>query len=217
MQITFITANTQETLKNMLYSETIVQSNLFLFASDNQMKIDYGEELSGKTHVVEDITLFSKKTKSVVLFSAITSTNGHLRRSVVVAEGGRLLGVSDSTRSEEREIFAGANLCVYNGKQGKIGVIVSDDFYYPDRAQTLIDCGADYLFCLLPRFDLSDGAIIRAYGKCFSVPVVYGTDGVSMIANEKGELLFSSPNSPVRFEVEGKTEYKLVQMRKRGK
>ncbi len=215
MQITFVSAKTQLTLKNLLISESSAPSNIYIFASEAQTKIDYGEELAGKTRVFEDITLLSKKGNAVVLFSAVTSTKGHLRRSVAVADNGSLLGVTDMTYSVEKGISAGANLRVYETKQGKIGVLVADDFYFPDRAQTLADCGAEYLICLLPRFDGVDSAVVRAYGKCFSTPVIYCADGVSMIADEKGELLFSSPLSPVRFGVEPKAEYKLVQMRKR--
>ena len=150
-----------------------------------------------------------------MLYSALTNTQGHLRRSVAVADNGSLLGVSDMTYSDEKHISAGAHLRVYESRHGKLGVLVAGDLYFPNRAQALVDCGAEYLLCLSPSFEMVDSAIIRAYGKCFSLPVLYCADGVSMLADEKGELAFSSPLSPISFEMEAKREYKLVHMRKR--
>lgn len=213
MQITFVSANAQENLKKLLISEPSTPQSIYLFAS--QDTIDYGAELAGKTRVLEEVALLSKKQNAVASYLAITSTQGHLRRSVAVADNGRIVGVSDMTRSGEKEIAPGACLRVYDTSQGKLGVIVADDLYFPDIPQALADCGAEYLLCLTPRWSPIDSCIVRAYAKCFSLPVLYCAEDISLVSDEKGELAFSSPLSPVSFKIERKIKYKLVQMRKR--
>jgi predicted amidohydrolase len=213
MQITFVSDRTQETIKNLLALDNLPKTDLYLFGSSKTVSVDYAEELSGKTRLFEDIALLSKKQACVVAFLATTSTKGHLRKSVIMAEKGKLIGVSDMTRSLERSMSVGAYLQNYATGQGKIGVIVGEDLYFPNRAQALADCGADYLLCLTDKTDNSHTAIVQAYAKCFSLPVIYCADGKSGLANEKGELVFSSPSSPVAFSVQPRKEYKLAQMR----
>ena len=213
MKIGFVSENTLSAFKE---GERTEIAELILFGFNGIGEVSYEKELKGESGFFQDVALLSKKNKNVVACGCITNTRGHKRKSVVVAENGRLLGVSDMLHSIDGEWGSGANLRVYETKMGKIGVLVAEDLYFPEAVRSLVLCGSDFIFC---AFDESENALntsyIRAYAHAYGTPILLCGKEFCAIADPSGELAFSSPASPVSVRYDSKKEYHLVETRRR--
>ena len=78
------------------FAETITAAaDVVCFSFQALGKVSYERELKGETNLFEDVALLSKMQKNVVVCGCYTDARGIRRKSVVVAERGRILGVSD--------------------------------------------------------------------------------------------------------------------------
>ena len=187
-----------------------------MFGFNGLGEVSYEKELKGETGHFEKAAQLSKATGGIVVCGCVTNTLGHKRKSAVVAECGRLLGVADRLHSMEGDYACGATLSVYDTKIGKIGVLVGEDLYFPETLKALALCGSR---CILCPFDGAlrnlEKVYLRAYAHCFGVPIYICGKGYCALASPKGELAFSSPVSPVSFSYEGVGEYRLIETRRR--
>lgn len=181
-------------------------------------KVSYERELRGETSLFEDVALLSKVGKNVVLCGCFTDARGVLRKSVVVAERGRILGVSDMVnRLDGGEYRSGAGIKIYDTSAGKIGVVVGEDLYFPQVLQTLSVCGAEVAICVFEGLNESlEMTLVRAGAFLYGVPVCLCAYGYSCVADIGGKLAFATPTSPVYWDLERKQEYHLVETRQRG-
>jgi predicted amidohydrolase len=180
-------------------------------------EVSYERELKEETDYFERLALLSKTTNSVVICGCITDTKGFKRKSAVVAENGRLLGVSDMLNVVDGDGNSGAALKVYDTKAGKIGVVVGEDLYFPELLRTLAVCGCDIITCITDQPPRPvEGILLRAAAFSYGVPVCLCGKGYSLIADESGAQAFSSPKSPVEYSFENKRAYHLVETRVRG-
>lgn len=180
--------------------------------------VNYEKELRGETSVFEDIAIFSREEKNVVVCGCYTDTKGILRKSVVVADRGRILGVSDRVHSLDRDAYhCGAGIRIYNTQAGKIGVIVGEDLYFPQVLQTLSVCGAELVLCVFENpSDSLEITLAKAGAFYYGVPVCICASGYSVYADIDGKLRYASPQSPARFDFEKRQEFHLVETRQRG-
>lgn len=211
MQIEFLSG-----LPNEIQQKKGNAPELLLFPFMSSARVRYEQELKGETHYFENLALLSKKTNAVAICGYITDNHGHLRKSAVVAEKGKLLGISDTVHSMDSEVSVGASLRVYDTTKGRLGVVVAEDLHFPEVIQHLVSCGSDWIICLLSRMEHIHTAILRAYAYCYGVPLVMCAQNYGMIADPSGSIAFATPNKPVWFDYENKGEYHLVQTRKRG-
>ena len=179
-------------------------------------EVAYEQELSGETHCFEEVATLSKQQKSVVVCGCITNARGHRRKSAIVAEQGRLSGVSDALHALDREVASGATLRVYETGVGQMGVIVAEDLAFPETVQSLATCGSDFIVCAFGRVASVHTSLVCAHAYCFGVPIFFCGDGGCMVADTAGNIAFSSQQSPVAFDFEWTKEYRLVQTRQRG-
>lgn len=180
-------------------------------------EVSYERELRGETRYFEEVAALSQETGATVICGCVTDTKGFQRKSAVVAENGKILGVSDMLNVVDGEMNSGAALKVYDTKAGKIGVMVSEDLYFPDVAKSLALCGSDVIVC--PYGAVENGVesvLIRALAFCYGVPICLCGVGYSAIGGADGGLAFASPLSPVTAELEKVKEYHLVETRQRG-
>ena len=211
MQIEFLSG-----LPNEIQQEKGNAPELLLFPFMASTRVRYEQELKGETHYFENLALLSKKTNAVAICGYITDNHGHLRKSAVVAEKGKLLGISDTVHSMDSEVSVGASLRVYDTTKGRLGVVVAEDLYFPEVIQHLVSCGSDWIICLLSRMEHIHTAILRAYAYCYGVPLVMCAQNYGMIADPSGSIAFGSPNKPATCSYIYQSEYRLVQTRKRG-
>ncbi|MBQ8885500.1 MAG: hypothetical protein IJY62_03940 [Clostridia bacterium] len=180
-------------------------------------EVNYEKELKGETSRFEDVAILSRENKNIVVCGCVTDTRGIRRKSAVVAENGRILGVSDMLNSIDGEYSSGAGLRVYETKLGRLGIAVAEDIYFPEILRTLAVCGSDLVLCPFGNVrDTTESTLLRAAAFSYGLPICLCANGYGMVADITGELAFSSPHSPVEFSFEKKKEYHLVENRRRG-
>ena len=181
-------------------------------------QVSYEKELKGETSLFEDVALLSKEGQNVVVCGCYSDSRGILRKSVVVADRGRILGVSDMiNRLDASEYRPGAGIKLYDTKAGKVGIIVAEDLYFPKVTETISLCGADLIVCIAE--ELNEGleqVLIRANAYTYGVPICLCSYGYAAAADATGKLAFASPNSPCAFDMRREQEYHIVETRKRG-
>ncbi len=214
MKIRFVSRGRLQSFKESYQSEG---EDLLLFGFEGMEEVSYEKELKGESDEFHQTALLSKRSNAVTVCGCVTDTRGFKRKSALVAENGKLLGVSDMLHAIDGEVSAGAALRIYETKLGRMGVIVSEDILFPEVVKSLALCGSDFIVCVFE--DLTDGltkCILRAYAYLYGIPIFFCGVGYSMIADMGGGLCFSSPHSPIGTEFENVKEYHLIETRRRG-
>lgn len=214
MRVCFIS---RESLKEFLNGGYRFDADVVVCSFRFLGEVSYEKELDGETAFFEGVAQASKKYRAVVVAGCVTDAKGHKRKSAVVAENGRILGVSDTLNALDGETSAGANLRVYDTRVGKMGVCVAEDLYFPEVIKTLALCGSDFV---VYTYDVAMGnvetALLRADAFRYGMPVFFCGVGYGAIVEPTGEVAFASPVSPVLAEYEPVKEYHLVETRRRG-
>ena len=198
------------------YEHAVEKADVILFGFQAIGEVSYECELRGESSYIEEIARLSQQTASVVICGCVTNAKGHKRKSAVVAEDGRILGVSDMLNVIDGEVGSGANLRIYDTKIGKIGVIVAQDLYFSDALASLALCGADYILCPYEEMEGIETVLCRASSFYYGIPIAVCGIGYSITTVPSGELSFTSPVSPIVTCVENPKEYHLVETRRRG-
>ena len=181
-------------------------------------EVSYERELSGETSIFEDVALLSKAGQNVVVCGCYTNARGIRRKSVVVAERGRMLGVSDMVnRIDGSEFRCGAGVKLFDTKVGKLGIVVAEDLYFPQVMETLSSCGADVILSVFETLNESlELTLIRAEAFFNGLPICMCAYGYAQAADPTGKLRFSSPKSPCYYDLEREQEYHVIEVRRRG-
>ena len=180
-------------------------------------EVSYECELKGETSLFEAVAMRSKMLRCTVVGGCYTDARGIRRKSAVVAERGRLLGVSDLVNRIDGSAFgAGAGVKVYETAAGRLGVVVGEDLYFPKVVETLSLSGADAVLCLFE--ELSEGlelTLIRAHAFFYGLPVALCAFGYAAVADPEGRLFFASPAPVGRVTLPKEREYRLIETRRR--
>ena len=180
-------------------------------------EVSYERELKGETSLFEAVAMRSKMLRCTVVGGCYTDARGIRRKSAVVAERGRLLGVSDLVNRIDGSAFgAGAGVKVYETAAGRLGVVVGEDLYFPKVIETLSLSGADAVLCLFE--ELSEGlelTLIRAHAFFYGLPVALCAFGYAAVADSEGRLFFASPAPAGRVTLPKEREYRLIETRRR--
>ncbi len=198
------------------YNYSYIKSDIIVFGFQGMGEVSYEKELKGETAFFEEVARLSRQTACVVVCGCITDTKGHKRKSAVVAENGRILGVSDMLNVIDGEVGSGAALRVYETKIGRLGVVVAEDLYFPDGIASLALCGADLIVCPYGMIEGIESVLCRSSAFYYGIPVALCGIGYACVAEPSGELAFSSPASPSYANVENPREYHLIEFRRRG-
>ncbi len=200
------------------YAQTTEEgTEILLFGFDGLGEVSYEKELKGETAYFEEVAKLSKRENCVVVSGCITDTRGHKRRSAVVAEGGKLLGVADALSIVDGAYSSGAELRIYQTKVGKMGVLVGEDLHFIEGVKALSLCGSDFIVCPYGRVvgDLPS-VLLRSHAYHFGTPIFLCGRGYAMGASPQGELLFSSPHSGAAIDCAIRKEYHLIERRYKG-
>lgn len=191
-------------------------TDVAVFSFEGLGEVAYEKELRGETVAFEEIASLSKRLQGVVVSGCITSTRGHKRKSAVVAENGKLIGVSDMLHVLDGEVASGASLRVYDTKKGKMGVVVGNDLFFPEVFKSLSLCGSDFIVCVYPYLQGVEQILLRANAFSYGVPILFCGNGYALIADTTGEVAFASAQSPAYMQFTAKKEYHLVETRRCG-
>ena len=218
MRIGFVSRGTLRAFKEAYCASCDKErADVLLFGFDSVGEVSYEKELKGESDFFADVALLSKAGQNVVVSGCITDTRGIKRKSAVVAENGKLLGVADMLHSVDKKIGCGAGLKIYDTKQGKMGIVVAEDLFFDEAVNALAMCGCDFVVCPFGRvLDSLQSVLLRAYAYRYGLPVLFCAQGYCMLAKPSGELAFATPKSPAFFAFENSKEYHLIETRKRG-
>ncbi len=212
MRICFVTSG------NLDECDPGTDADVVMFPFQALGEVSYERELKGETSLFEDVAILSKTGQNVVVCGCYTNARGIRRKSVVVAEKGRILGVSDMVnRIDGSEYRSGAGIKIFDTKAGKLGIVVAEDLYFPQVLETLSVCGAEVALSVFET--LNEGlelTLIRAGAFFYGIPVCMCAYGYAQAADPTGKLRFSSPRSPAYYDLEREQEYHVIETRKRG-
>lgn len=180
-------------------------------------EVDYESEINGVTDKFEESVILSKKKKCAVLCGCRTKSRGILRKSVSVADNGKLLGISDMNHVLDSENYkSGAGLGVYNVGGYKIGVCIENDLLFPDGFKAFSLCGCNVVVVFLEELkNVLPPLIIRTYSYLFGVPIIMCAGGMAFCSEITGEIA-SSAQTYSLFEVEARSHYHIVTTRSKG-
>ncbi len=191
---------------------------LLLFGFEGMGEVSYEKELKGESNFFEEGALLSKRETNLLVSGCVTNSRGRLRKSALVVENGKILGVSDSLYAVDGAYQSGAELKIYQTKLGKMGVLVGEDLYFPEAARALSLCGCDFIVCPFEKVEGElPSVLLRANAFFFGAPILLCGSGYAMVALPSGEVAFASPLSPIQTGVEIRKEYHLVERRVRAK
>ena len=211
---------TKESL-NTVWQEkltSIGRHDLLVFGFNGMGLVSYKKELGGETEYFQDIAKLSKQLSSVVICGCDTDTYGVFRHSAVVADRGKILGVTDMAHSiDDREFVAGGNFRVYDTGAGKIGVIVAEDLFFPESARVLTLCDADFIVCLFKKLDgVMPQIMLRAGAFANGVAMALCAKNYACVADIRGNISVASSADIVKAKVKIEKDYHLISSRRRG-
>ena len=213
MRIDFVVKGSLQEWRNTMM---VGEEGLLLMSFDTLDEVSYERELKGQSVCFEEIAMLSKRLKNVVVCGCETDMRGLKRKSAIVAENGKILGVSDMLHAVDGKENCGSALRVYETKLGKIGVVIAEDLYFPETVKALSLCGADFIVCPFGKMACSiQTVLLRAYAFCFGVPIFLCAQGYGMVVDAAGEVVFASPQTQSHIDFVNVKEYHLFNVRRR--
>lgn len=179
-------------------------------------RVSYTNEIEGRSGRFRHVARLSDDFHCLVLCGCVTEAKGVLRKSVIVADRGKLVGISDMTHSIDREYNAGASIKLYDTQYGKIAMLVGEDLFFPETVKLCSDSGVDLLFSISEKMQGVERNVLCTYSYCFGIPVCFVTEGYSMISSIDGTIAFSTSDSPSYYALDFKKQYHLIETRQKG-
>ncbi len=209
--------NRRDNIKNILDLPE-KEEDVLVFGFLGVDVINYKNELSGKDSNLSMLAKYSKMGNKVVLSGAITDNYGIIRKSCLVAENGKLLGISDMNLCLDKAPFSsGCGHRIYQTKSYRIGVLVGDDIIDVDSVKAMALLGADVIISLISTEEKPQySVLIRAYSYLFGLPVVLLTRDSVLASDMNGEICGGSKNEESRIIIPIKKNYRLCQLKRRG-
>ena len=213
MKLHFVTGGGPDACRE----ETGQGCDVLVFGFSALGEVDYRSELDGTSQKLESLALLSRRLNCVAVAGCVTLSCGFRRRSAVVAERGKLLGVSDQLYTQGEQLHCGAHLKVYETGAGKIGVCVGEDLFFPSVCESLALFDADVIVSVFGAAeDFVPQLMARACAFCSGVNVCMCASGVAQIASPDGEMRMRAAKKEVDFEFSPAREYRLTTVRTRG-
>ncbi len=217
MEICFVL---KETL-NAVWQEKIDEiagSDVIVFGFNGLGLVSYKKELSGETEYFHDVAKLSKQLSSVIVCGCDTDNYGVFRHSCVIADKGKLLGVSDMTHViDQSEFSAGGNLRVYDTSAGKLGIIVCEDVFFPETVRVLALCDADILICVYKKLENSiPQLMIKAGAFSNGLPIALCANNYVAVSDIKGEIKISGSKNIIKTKIKLEKDFHLISSRRRG-
>lgn len=217
MKISFVTGETlNQAFENNLCK--LSGSDVVVFGFNGLGLVSYKKELSGETEYFHDLAKLSKQLSSVVICGCDTDNYGVFRHSVAISDSGKILGVTDMAHSvDQSEFVAGGAFRVYDTKAGKIGIIVSEDLFFPESARVLALCDADIIICIFKKLEnFMPQVMLRAGAFSNGVAMALCAKNYVCISDIRGKIVLSSGAETVSTDVKIEKDYHLISSRRRG-
>lgn len=192
--------------------------DIVVFGFDGLKKISYKRELSGEENLLSKFASLSKKTKKIIISGAITDNYGVIRKSAVISENGKLLGISDMNLNVNASGFSqGGGYRVYQTSKGRIGLLIGDDIIDFDGIKSMALCDADVIIALLGCEEKPQhGFLIRSYSYLFGAPMLLISNEGAMASDIGGEICGGSREKICEILIPTKKSYRIIQSKRRG-
>lgn len=179
--------------------------------------VDYDAELSGKSDKLGALARLSARSGCAVVCGCRTDSRGLRRRSAAVAEGGRLLGITDMLHVVDGEqLKSGACLGLYKLGGYRVGVCIENDIAFPENIKSLSLCGCNLLLCLMESAGrVMPPLLARAYAYLYGMPAVMCAGNCAYFADITGAIV-TSPSPFTLFSAQPRNNYRVVCTRERG-
>ncbi len=193
-------------------------ADLVIFGFNGLGLVSYKKELSGETEYFQDLAKLSKQLSSVIVCGTDTDTYGVYRHSAVVADNGRILGVTDMMHAVEgSEYVASGAIKVYETSKGKIGVLINQDLFSPKIIEILSMCDADIIVCIFNKIeDQIPQIVLRSSAFIFGLPMCLVAKSYAIVSDEGGKVIISGASDIVKADVKIEKKYYIISNRKRG-
>lgn len=198
--------------------EAVKNSQISIFGFNFLGKVSYKYELSGAENKLPELASLSRKTKSVIIAGILTDNYGILKKSAVIAENGKLLGISDMTLSiNGSEFIGGGGFKVYQTSVGRIGILVGDDIISIDGVKAMSLCDADLIVSITQTEEKPQhNFLIRAYAYLFGVPLLLLTQTGVIASDIVGEICAKSVEDKSNVIIPTKKQYIEIKSKRRG-
>jgi predicted amidohydrolase len=202
----------QENLKE------ISNASVIAFGFNGLGLVSYKKELNGETEYFHDLAKLSKQLSAVVVCGCDTDTYGVFRHSAVIADKGKILGVSDMVHMvDDSEFVSGGSFRVYDTSAGKIGLIVAEDLFFPEVPRVLTLCDADMIICLFKKIETQMPQImLRAGAFANGVAMALVAENYGAISDVRGNVKFAGSNKIINAKIKIEKDYHLISSRRRG-
>ena len=217
MEICFVTENSLNYVwQNDLAS--ISNSDLVVFGFNGLGLVSYKKELNGETEYFQDVAKLSKQLSCTIISGCDTDIYGVFRHSAVIADKGKILGVTDMAHSiDESEFVAGGSFRVYDTSSGKIGIIVAEDLFFPETTRILTLCDADIVVCVFKKMSSAMPLImLRANAFANGVVSALCSQNYTAVSDVRGNVVFAGSADVMRKKVKIEKDYHLISSRRRG-
>ncbi len=193
-------------------------ADLIVFGFNGLGLVSYKKELSGETEYFQDVAKLSRQSSAVIVCGCDTDTYGVFRHSAVVADKGKILGVSDSVYSvDESEFVAGGSFKVYQTSVGRIGVIIAEDALFADSAKVLAMCDAEFIICIVKRLhNFMPQIIMRANAFSNGVAMALVAKEHVSVSDIRGKIVLSTSADVAQTKIKIEKDYHLVSSKRRG-
>ena len=194
------------------------QQNLVVFGFNGMGLVSYKKELSGETEYFHDLAKLSKQLSCVIVCGCDTDNYGVFKHSAVIADKGKILGVSDMAHAiDDSEYASGSGFRVYDTSIGKIGLIVAEDLFFSETSRVLALCDADFIVCVFKKLENTMPQImLRASAFANGVAMVLCGKNYACVADVKGQISIASGADIIKTEIKIEKDYHLIQSRRRG-
>ena len=196
----------------------VKNSQISVFGFNFLGKVSYKGELNGSENKLPDLASFSKKTGRVIIAGAITDNYGILKQSLIIAEKGKLLGISDMTLTlDATDYSSGGSFKVYQTEVGRIGLLVGDDIINLDGVKAMSLCDADLIVAVVPTEEKPQyNFLIRAYSYLFGVSIILLSKTGVIASDISGEICGKSVEEKANLIIPTQKRYIVVKSKRRG-
>jgi len=195
-----------------------ISADIFLLPFSHLSEVNFDDEIAGKSEKLKALAKLSKKLSASVICGAYTDVKSIKRKSAIIADRGKIIGVADSVNLlGDKKYKVGAGLKIFDLPAGKIGVAVAEDVLFPDVIKSLSECGCSAILC--PFENISSSPIItvaRAHAFIYGINICLCANNYSFAASPFGDVAFSTAQNNFIHEFSPAGEYHTAEKKSRG-